>query len=227
MATLFIILLWVAIDQSGGTVDLKTIIPYYFIASGVAEITMSYFGLFGRSLGGLIKYGTISNILIKPINPLLFIYAQSLGENGTRIILGFAMVFIGFALDSKLTVEKFIIFILFLILGIIVSFAFNVYEGIIYFFIPEAGGFRSTINHIKNILGGWMVPLYVFPNGARQIIELLPFATGVYYPSHSLNMDMNQAGVFFISGIFWCVILNFLAYKMWNRSLRRYDAVGM
>lgn len=227
LSTIFVVVLWIIAYNSGAQVDIKMLIPYYFIASGVAEITMSQYGQFGRNLGKLIKSGNISNILIKPVNSILFIFSSAIGESGTRLIFGILMVIIGMLIDSSMTLSKVILFIVFLILSISVSFAFNMFEGIIFFYVPEAGGFRSTINHLKNILGGLMVPLYVFPVAIKNIIEFLPFASMVYYPAHVQNINSDEIIKFILVGIFWSVVLNFIAIKWWNKALKNYDAVGI
>ncbi len=228
---IFFVLLWYVISQSSEIeIDMKEIISYYLIASGVNQILMARWGDFSSILGKqMIKQGNLNSLLIKPVNPALYTLAIAIGKSYFGYILSILFIVLGLIINPPLSIFAVFSGILFMIVGFCVSYAFNIFESAIFFYVPDGDGFRSTINHIKSLLGGLYIPLKYFPINLKSIVEVLPFSTMIYLPTIAFRFNEPNLEFFkfLIISLIWAIVLNILSFYFWKFSLRRYDAVGI
>ena len=80
-----------------------------------------------------------------------------------------------------------------------------------------------------SFLGGGMIPIALFPNVLKSVLEYLPFSSLVSFPvltflgSYSFNAWIVELAVC----IFWAAIFSLAALLIWNKGSREYSGVGI
>ncbi len=114
-------------------------------------------------------------------------------------------------------------FLITLALGFVNVIAFCMLVYIITFFTYSPSGIRLFAVSLVELLGGAVVPLPFFPEGIRQVAELLPFAAMQNIPFRIYSG--NIAGVDILSKIafqlFWALVLIWLGRCLTKAALKR------
>lgn len=226
----FLVLFWlVAADNLHVPVDMQTIASYFLIATGVKEIVMADYGAFGSLLGDLIKSGKITNYFLKPATTIPSIYFTSLGRNGVVMLMAFISILAGLFIKPPEGAISIVLFFIFLAIAIAVSFAVNLFEGLLPLYSPDASGYVNVINHTIQIFSGAMIPVYFFPGLLGSIVKLTPFPAMVFGPTNALRSSAVNTEIIVALGVgvFWAVALNLFVYLFWKRSIKKYEAVGI
>jgi ABC-type uncharacterized transport system permease subunit len=76
-------------------------------------------------------------------------------------------------------------------------------------------------------IGGYGIPLVLYPDSLQNIFNLLPFKFLYYIPSLILSgvarPDLSHT---LIQGAVWSVVLLFASVSLWRLGIRRYSAVS-
>lgn len=126
-----LVILWFVISESGNlNRSITELLSYFLISSSVANITMSMNGNYGRTIRKLVKYGNLNQVLIKPVNVIPFLYAETLGQIAINHFTSIVNLIIGLIIfpitNSSLQLP---LFFLMLLPAFIISFCFNLLEG--------------------------------------------------------------------------------------------------
>jgi ABC-2 type transport system permease protein len=146
-----------------------------------------------------------------------------------RIILAVINILIGFWIMPPKSIFSLLIFALFFLNACLISFAVNIFEGTLFLHFTDANGIRNSLQNFTRILTGTMVPLYLFPSPLKDILRFLPFPSMAYLPANSLSGVLVPGSVItdLSIGLFWGIVLNFLAINLWSYSMKKYEAVGI
>lgn len=227
---LFLILFWsLVVNSSNSQININQIVSYFFISMGIRELVMAHWGPFGSEIASSIKYGQISNLLIKPLNIIPTLYTISLGKSGMRVILALMNLFIGLIIFPPRSIVSIFLFLLFFVLAWSISFSYNLFLGTLYFHLTEASGVRNALNNLIRVFSGELVPLFLFPFALGQIVRFTPFPSMVYGPTIALSTNnVNQDVVLnILISLFWAIALNIFVYLFWKRSIKNYEAIGI
>ena len=227
---LFLILFWsLIVKESGGQINISQIISYFFISMGIGDLVMSRWGAFGGEIGTQIKNGHISNYLIKPVGIIPTLYSISFGRNGLRVLLALINLTIGLIVYPPKGIISIILFIFFFISAWWIAFAYNLFQGTLFFHLNDASGVRNALNNIVRVFSGEMVPLYLFPLALGQFIRFTPFPSMIYGPTVALSINSFNQEVMINLGIsiFWAIFLNIFVYIFWKKSIKNYEAIGI
>ncbi|MCL5784534.1 MAG: ABC-2 family transporter protein [Patescibacteria group bacterium] len=226
----FLIFFWSVVARSmDQQFTISSIISYFLIASGVKDLVMADYGEFGGVLGELIKSGKISNYLLRPAEAVPSIYAFSLGRVGISVLVSIANIVAGMWINPPTSWIAIVFFLIFLLNAILIGFTFNLMEGVLYFHSPDASGFRNALNHVIQVLSGAMVPIYLFPDAVRMVVQLTPFPALVFGPVNALRINNFSSQVIFdlSVAVMWGILLNFVIYYFWQQSAKKYEATGI
>ena len=211
-------------NPSAFPMEISQVVSYIWIQQAFIMLFVTWF--FEGEIFSAITNGHIAYELARPINLYNKWFCQCVASRLSRAVLRcLPILVIGFLLPQpyKLIlppdVVQFLLFLLssVLTLGVVVSFAMLVYITTFYTMSPI--GMRIICAVTADFLAGQIIPIPFFPNGFRQIAELLPFAAMQNMPLriYSGNISGIDAiyGIFF--QIFWLIILYFIG-KAWMRS---------
>ena len=114
----------------------------------------------------------------------------------------------------------------FMILTLLIKFFINFCIGLFAVWTTESGGIWSLFGGINDFLSGSMFPLnlYFLTNWTLY----LPFACTYFYPIN-LYFEPNPWNLFWIfgGGVFWTILLYFLARIILKAALKKNESVGL
>lgn len=226
----FLLLFWSIIaNSSDGAIELRPLVSYFLISSAIDDVIGVQGLRFGKYLGGSIKDGSINNYLIRPLKVIPYLYSADTGSRSLSLILSVFTFGLGIAMNPPATALSVAIFGAFMLLATLISLAFNIMIGTVYFHSPEATNFRLSFSHVLKVFSGALIPLHFFPEGLRQFVMLSPFPSMIYVPAVSLSQSGpgNLMAQSFFVGLFWAIALLAIAAAWWKKSIRSYDAVGI
>ncbi len=160
--------------------------------------------------------GNIAYELCRPIRIYNMWFSRSLANRTSRAMLRCVpilavAVFLPapFRLVPPASVLHFILFLITLFLGLVVTVAFCMLVYDFTFFTLSPQGLRIVFTSMVEFLAGGVIPLPFFPDKVRRFLELLPFAsmqnTALQIYSGSLNFTQLKQAV--LLQIFWVVVL--------------------
>lgn len=226
----FILLFWTVVAKSSnGSIDIQQLVVYFVIANSIDLLVDASRLAFAKSINHMIKLGEMNNYLIKPMSIVPHIYSIHLGKNGLSVLISLMTLAGGLLAIKPISPVDFIFFVLLLILAIIISFSINLMVGLMAFYSPEVMGIRFTITHIIRVFSGAIVPLSFFPDHLQSLLSLTFLPGMVYGPTAILTGHIGESeavSILVVSAI-WAAILLILAFYLWAKAMKIYDAVGI
>lgn len=208
-----------------GSINTRQIISFYLISSGMTPFFYQGFGI-GSMTIKLIKSGELNQILIKPINPILYPWAIRTGRNAVNLTVGLTEVIIGIVVMGGLS-TKVLPYLPFVLLNtLLINEAFNIFIGTIGFYTIEALGIKSSAEMLASFFRGSYVPLFLMPTALASFLQYTPFPASQYHLARLLQ-GQTPPFHFMLLGTVWAVVLITLAVQGWHRGLEKYEAVGI
>lgn len=229
----FEILLWTFVLPADNQAALFERTSYFLLANGIALVIGGARYRFARDLSLVIKEGTLSHYLLKPINPVFYIYSEHVGGKGPDFMIGLIFIIMGTLWIPTFTLIKLPLLLITLITALINTISLNVIAGAVAFWTTEAGGIKNAFAQTTRLFNGQQVPINLFMEMVRpfwaQFLYILPFASVAYTPTHIVVAKTFDAidFRFIIASIIWAFILPLLATLIWNRGLKRYEGTGL
>ena len=96
------------------------------------------------------------------------------------------------------------------------------------FWFEEVDGIQSTVERIRRFFAGGYFPLTLLPLFLSTLSMYLPFAYSFFVPAQlylkkmSLSEAAHGIGIQFV----WILLLSLIIYVVWNRGLKKYEAIG-
>lgn len=204
-------------------------IGYYLAAVLVRRLTTV--GIV-TDLERLIRTGELSPHLLRPLNVAHVFFARALVGRGFIVaLLGIAVgvaVWLTPGAQFDLRPASLALFILACAIGLLFEFFIQFGISGLAFWLTQVQGVAAAFQFVKAFLGGYIVPLALFPGGLAQWLIWTPFPVSVALPVEILTgqADAAQAGMRLIVGAFWALLLALVASRVWRAGLRAYAAVG-
>lgn len=234
---LIVLFLWKAVfDNSDSEVIKRFTVSEMMIYIFMSAVTLN---MTANSTDAFISYevrdGKIGLDMIKPISLHCKLFFDAMADfiSGTLFTafpLWIGMIFVTYFVDGNVPVrvENFFLFVISAFMGFIVLYLFNFCFGILSFFVTNIWGIRNLKHSIINFLSGSVIPLAFFPDLARNVLELFPFASINYTPvmiylGKVAGTDMLR---FFGIQILWIIILYFLSHALWNKATNHLTMLG-
>ncbi|MGC8814413.1 ABC transporter permease [Dictyoglomus sp.] len=227
---LLIFFLWKAIYRSLGqeslSIDFKSTFTYLSLATAI-------FGLFQTwvdwDISQLMLSGDLSIILTKPLDFQVYMFFKRVSWvvlNLLTITLPI-LIILKFILKMPINLGiNFIFFFLSVIISYLIYFNIDFIVGVTAFFTETIWGLSVTKDAVILFLSGGIVPIPLFPENLRRILEILPFKTIYHMP---IEVLINRSFTIFdylnslIIQIFWLLVfltLSRIYYKLTERFIR-------
>lgn len=229
LQVIFILLFWkLIVEQNDTLMSIEEIITYFIIVGAISDFIMVERLEFGRELSKLIRYGSITNFLIRPLSTLLYVYSSSIGDRMANIGYSIISLVIAFLISQSYSLQSILLFLPFLGMGILIGLGINLIIGSIAFYVTDTTHLEFLTQIIIRIFSGAFIPLAFYSENIQRILELSPFPHLVYLPISILtNSYSGNLAQDFLVGVFWGTILLALGSLLWKKSLRNYEATGL
>ncbi len=179
-----------------------------------------------------IKYGSIINLLSKPLNIPRYYLFKGLGIVLSKFLTeSFLLFFIGFIFFRPIqipTILNFIFFIFTFVLGIFIFMQIILSVGFLTFFIDDNSAIITIIFFIRTIFSGALFPLDFFPLWLQKTAEYLPFHFMINKPFRIFLgfEDPKQIINIIIFQIIWIIFLHAIMKIIYKLGIRHYHSVG-
>jgi ABC-2 type transport system permease protein len=181
-----------------------------------------------------IREGSLSNLLIRPLNVWCYWLVDSLGWKSIRNVLSVPVVvgcllWLGPQLATlTIPLERLPLLALSVVLASFVCFFLKLCVGCTSFWTSNIYGVATLQELIGNVLGGVLIPIVLLPDGLQTVARLLPIQA-IYSVPLTILLGKTEGGDAW-SGIMlqvaWIIILWGLALVLWRAGLRQYTSVG-
>ncbi len=186
-----------------------------------------------NDIADAVASGRLSAFLTRPINYLFYWFVRRLASRLMFLLMTILETSVFILLVKPelqlLTQPPAVFFCLFSLTLAIFLFTFlDFTSGILSFWMVWAYGPRFVLRMLMDFTSGRMFPLNLLPHAAFTFLNALPFSFLIFFPLNLFQGRLDAGGIIrgFGAQIFW-VILSFLLMKfLWQRGLRRYEAVG-
>lgn len=223
--------IWVELAREAPVAGFTTgdFVGYYLAAVLVRRLTTV--GIV-TDLERMIRTGELSPHLLRPLSVVHVFFARVLAGRGFIVALLTVAVSVGVWLTPgaqfDLRPASLALFAVACAIGLL--FEFFVQFGIsgLAFWLTQVQGIAAAFQFVKAFLGGYIVPLALFPGRLAQWLIWMPFPVSVALPVEILTgqTDATQAGARLVVGMFWALLAALAASQVWRAGLRAYSAVG-
>lgn len=183
-----------------------------------------------NTLQAEVKDGDLAVRLNKPYNYLLFHYSTYVGEGllqlGLQLLMGGLTAYLlvgGFAF--RWTVVPVLLAVYLTTQAL--HFCFGASIGLAAFWMEDVSGLYFVFDRLKWILGGFLLPIEVYPDAVRRIAEALPFQYMIAGPARLfVKFDAGDAVRLVGSQAVWLAVFGSVCWGLYRLGVRRVDVNG-
>ncbi len=196
----------------------------------IAETIILSMVPFHRVLEKEIREGDIAIRLNKPYSYLAFHYSAYLGETMLKSVVVFSVgaLFTWFTVGT-IPFHVLNIPVLFLVffLANLFNFIYASIIGLISFWTEDITGIFFILERAKWLLGGFLLPLEVFPEPARSIAESLPFKNFIYGPAKLFTQYDSQFAYHLLGQqLIYLAFFGAVAFTLYSIGIKRLELNG-
>lgn len=229
--------LWVAVFTTSGKEmiggrNLDGTIFYYLAVILLAKVVRG--NRFEGAASQDIYEGTLNRYLLFPAPYLWLKYAQHLGMMVpalVEIVLfgGVAVAFLDFPPGMHVTIGTVGMALGALAVGNLLYFLMEFALRLVAFWADNVWSLEVAMWFCASILGGWMLPLSVFPGWAHGVMDLLPFRFFFDFPARALlgEIAAGDWARLMALGAGWCCVFGVIGWLIWHRGQLQYTGVGI
>ncbi len=179
--------------------------------------------------------GNIAYELCRPIRIYNMWFSRSLANRISRAVLRcfpilFVAVFVPapYGMAAPASMAHFVIFLITLILGLLVTIAFCMLVYGLTFFTISPQGLRMVFVSMVEFFAGAVIPIPFFPEKMQRVLEILPFASmqNVALRIYSGSMTTQQMQKTILLQIFWLVALVLLGSSLCRFAEKKVTVQG-
>jgi len=225
-------LVWRAALASGAElpVDRSYLMTYFVFLAIVSMLSSSWLSGF---MVDTIRDGQLSKWLVRPGSMLYEMAANNISEKLVKSVVLFPMVAL-FALAFRHDVSvnsaawRWLVAVVAVVLAAVLSFAFDVAEGSLGFWLEELGGIIKARALVMSILAGQLIPLALFPDWAQGFMKIQPFRYFISFPLEVVLGSLSAREIAFGLAVQtgYAALFVLLARWLWASGKRSYSAVG-
>lgn len=228
---------WMAMFRESGAATIggwtrEGIVLYYLTVVLVGKLVR--FREFGGNVSHDIYQGGLNKYLVFPVGYLPYKLAQRVGVQTPRLLqfglLGvIAVLVLDLPADAAPTAASALMAAAAVAMAFLLNFLMDACIHQVAFWADNVWSLDVAKWFITSMLGGFMLPLSVFPEWARTAMEWLPFRLLFDVPARVLlqRADAAEWAGALASGVFWCAVFAVVARVLWRRGSLEYTGVGI
>lgn len=225
------IFVWQAIyNQTGnsGGFSIYQMITYYILVTSLRPLAL--WGM-NQDMAHSIRSGNINKELLKPITYFQYYFGVNLGELAFGIIVGCAAFIICSLLWDiimPVTIMNFIFFVIIILLGIPITFFFQMIIGTVGFYSSSIWGMQILRTSTISIFSGIIAPITLFPIWFQRLANILPFKDLIYTPINIWLGQMSVSEILFatVKLVIWGILLYYIAKTFFNHAVKKVTING-
>ncbi len=179
-----------------------------------------------------IQHGEILGYLLKPMSYYWQNFTTEMSYRSNQSVIAIVAIVV---LVSTLNISflhptpmHYLQFLLMAMVGLFISFTYKYILGLTAFWLTDTNGLFNTLIVAELLLGGFVMPIGLYPDWVKLLAHLTPFPYIYYYPSQALLGKLSQ--VEFLESValqLFVLILLWLAAKhTWKNGIKKLTAIG-
>jgi ABC-2 type transport system permease protein len=219
------------VDSLGGY-SFHALMYYYAVAPFVARAVRGYesYGVISQD----IYDGSLTRYLIYPVSYYLYKFAIQMANVASTLVQLFvvtSLFLLCFGTPAGVTLSALGVSqaVLLIMVGCVLYFLLVSSLELVAFWADNVWSLIVMLRFISGFLGGVLIPLSLYPENLRRLIDLTPFPYLISAPAHCFFSPLPQAE--FLNTLrmlfIWLMICAVLNVFLWRRGLARYTGVGM
>lgn len=209
---------------------LEEMVSYYLLIYIVSSLAETHFEWDMRAE---IASGDMAPFLTKPQPFLLRTCMDGLAATWMYGLLSIVLYggiawALGTRLDALIVPSQIVVALLSILFALVITGCFSAMLGAVTFWVPQSEPILAMKGTILPLLSGATIPLDVLPLVAQRILALTPFPWMAFFPVRLLTKDLPVREI--VEGLgmqlLWSLVLLFAVRVVWQRGLRRFEAVG-
>ena len=179
-----------------------------------------------------IREGSFSYQIVRPFHPIHWAIAENIVYKGLfLVVLLPCWIILSFFIPSlqlHLSISQWLLFLLAILLGAIIRFAFSFVFGILGFWMTKVTAIFAMFETVSLFISGRIAPFSLLPPVVKQISVYLPYRYMIGFPLEILteSADSQTLLVGFIGSFIWTVLLVLAIGWLWKAGLKKNQAVG-
>lgn len=203
----------------------------YYVMVFLVEIIAAHYAEY--NMEDIVRNGKLTKYLVRPMSFFWYRLFNEIAWRVSKFVVTFpfyAVVF--YLLRNYLVRPSGEILVRFLFTIVFTSLLYFLVSYLISFFAFWLLRISSIVNIFRAslvpLLAGALVPLELFPETFRTVVDFLPFKYLVYFPVTVFlgQIDSTQYWQGLLINIFWIGILGAAVWWLWPRALKKYESVG-
>lgn len=220
-------------NQGSFPMEMQALSSYIWLQQGFLALYMTWF--LEHDILNSISDGSIAYELCRPLSIYNMWFVRSMATRLSRAVLRcMPVLLIGalfpypYGLSLPATLSAGILALLSMALGFINVVAFSMIIYITTFYTISAQGVRILLSSLVELLSGAVIPIPFLPDGIRQAVELLPFASMQNTPFRIYGGDIQGEALIRAMGlqIFWAAAMWIAGRLLIHKALSRVVAQG-
>ncbi|MFJ9644610.1 ABC transporter permease [Streptomyces sp. NPDC004244] len=216
-----------------GGYDQAQALTFVWVSQAMLAAAALIGGGFQEELQERIRTGDIAVDLYRPADLQLWWLAADLGRAAFQLVARGAVPLVAGALAFELALPadplRWLLFLVSVLLGLVVSFALRYLLGLAAFWLMDGSGVNLMATVASVFFSGMLLPLTVFPGGFGELVRVLPWSAMLQVPMDVLlGRDAGAAGVAralaFQAG--WVVVLLGLGRLVQSAATRKVVVQG-
>lgn len=185
-----------------------------------------------RDIGESIRSGDVVNQLLKPYAYPMALFAQQVGTRlFYQLVIGVPVIVVmglAYGIEPPASLGHGLLFIGYFVVSVVILMLIGIVFGLFAFWVLDAHSLEWFMRGFLAVMSGWLVPLWFFPPGFADIARLLPFSWIAFHPlaAYLGQMDLVEAGLMLLLGVFWVAALGWLIAFVWSRTCDRLIVQG-
>lgn len=186
--------------------------------------------MFENEIFQCIRDGSVAYELCRPVDLYAMWFARSAANRVSRAVLRCAPILLVAAflpaplgMTAPQSLSAFLWWAVTMVLGLGVTVGFGMLIYLVTFFTLSPDGVRMVAVSLVEILQGGIIPLPFFPDGLRQVLELLPFAAMQNVPLRAWSGDLSGQDLYAAAGLqlFWAIVLGGSGWLLAQKALKK------
>ncbi len=215
-------------DAPLGLFGQREVTRYFAVTMVVRQLTGAWVVW---ELNYMIRTGSLSPQLLRPINPLAYNLFETIAAIPWRLIVLAPIVAVVVVWRPEIVVwpgwMRLGAFVISVGLAFLVAWLVQVLFGLAAFWLDQSQGLFSVYFAVWAFLSGYLVPAPLLPRGIAEVAQLLPFYASLGAPVDLLTDGTGApVGAVLLGQVGWVLALGATASLVWRAGIRRYGAVG-
>jgi len=227
-------LIWKQIFETQGLDEINGftfagLITYIFLSMIVGQLKSSW--ATSIEMIDAIRTGELNKYLIRPISFFTYHFMIFVGYNSllyisySLLLIVFPFLFPGYAFLTFLHIFGFIVALL---ISVYLSYTMYYVMVCFAFWFGEVRSLVVTYNLANIVLAGQVIPIHLFPETMRRVIELTPIRYLIDFPVSIATgrLPTDEWGLHMIIAIFWCVVMTLIGQIVYRFGIKVYGGYG-